>query len=569
MIIFHKVRWKNFLSTGDVFTEIELDRNDATLIVGHNGSGKSTLLDALTFGLFGRPFRKINKPQLVNSVNGSGLVVEVDFTIGKKMYMVRRGIKPNFFEILVDGVLLNQDAKMKDYQEKLESILKLNYKSFTQIIVLGSSSFQPFMQLPLSHRREIIEDLLGIQIFSAMNVLLKEKVAENKSMLAQNKTKIDLNREKKSMLDQYIKDTEEINNNKIGEIEKSIKETNSSILSSRKKIDSYQIQKEGFVEKTVGYDTIQKEFTELTNYGNDIKSKISNNQRMLNLVTNHSQCPVCEQGIPDEYKSRIGEEKEEIISGLESGLQQLSVELDTRKSKLSEIDSVNSQITEINSTVLKEEHTIHGMETYLNKLSNDIQYLIKVREKSQGDSDRLREISGEYEELFTVKDELLEERNYFSVISDLLRDDGIKTVIIRQYLPIMNKLINKYLTSMDSYFNFTLDENFAESIKSRKRDTFSYDSFSEGEKMRIDLALLFTWRDVAKLKNSANTNLLVLDEVFDSSLDSSGTEEFMKLLNTMLGDANIFVISHKGDALQERFENILGFEKIGNFSKVV
>jgi len=543
MIIFHKVRWKNFLSTGDVFTEIELDRNDATLIVGHNGSGKSTLLDALTFGLFGRPFRKINKPQLVNSVNGSGLVVEVDFTIGKKMYMVRRGIKPNFFEILVDGVLLNQDAKMKDYQEKLESILKLNYKSFTQIIVLGSSSFQPFMQLPLSHRREIIEDLLGIQIFSAMNVLLKEKVAENKSMLTQNKTKIDLNREKKSMLDQYIKDTEEINNNKIGEIEKSIKETNSSILSSRKKIDSYQIQKEGFVEKTVGYDTIQKEFTELTNYGNDIKSKISNNQRMLNLVTNHSQCPVCEQGIPDEYKSRIGKENE--------------------------IDSVNSQITEINSTVLKEEHTIHGMETYLNKLSNDIQYLIKVREKSQGDSDRLREISGEYEELFTVKDELLEERNYFSVISDLLRDDGIKTVIIRQYLPIMNKLINKYLTSMDSYFNFTLDENFAESIKSRKRDTFSYDSFSEGEKMRIDLALLFTWRDVAKLKNSANTNLLVLDEVFDSSLDSSGTEEFMKLLNTMLGDANIFVISHKGDALQERFENILGFEKIGNFSKVV
>ena len=569
MIIFHEVRWKNFLSTGDVFTAIRLDRNTATLIVGDNGSGKSTLLDALTFGLFGKPFRRINKPQLVNSVNLSGLVVEVDFSIGKKTYMVRRGIKPSFFEIFVDDVLLDQDSKVKDYQERLETILKLNYKSFTQIIVLGSSSFQPFMQLPLSHRREIIEDLLGIQIFSAMNILLKEKIAENKSIMDENQSRLNLNREKKSMLDQYIKDNEEINNNKIEEIERSITETNSGILSSKNRIEEYQLQKETLTEKTLEYDFIKKEYDELFTIGNDIKSKIVSNQRMLNLVETHSQCPVCDQIIEDEYKDKIGVEKAGVISGLESGLEKLDRGLDTRKTRLNGIDTVNSQISEINSVVLKEEHTIHGMETYLNKLAGDIQYLVKVREKSKGDTSRLQEISNEFEELVSIKDELADERNYFHIISDLLRDNGIKTVIIRQYLPIMNKLINKYLSSMDSYFNFTLDENFAESIKSRKRDTFSYDSFSEGEKMRIDLALLFTWRDVAKLKNSANTNLLVLDEVFDSSLDSSGTEEFMKLLSTLGDNVNTFVISHKGDALNEQFENVVRFEKINNFSKVV
>ena len=569
MIIFHEVRWKNFLSTGDIFTSVKLDRNTATLIVGDNGSGKSTLLDALTFGLFGKPFRRINKPQLVNSVNLSGLVVEVDFSIGKKIYVVRRGIKPNFFEIFVDGELLDQDSKIKDYQERLETILKLNFKSFTQIIVLGSSSFQPFMQLPLSHRREIIEDLLGIQIFSAMNILLKEKIAENKSNMNENKSRVNLNREKKSMLDQYIKDNEKINNNKIEEIERSITETNQSIVSSKKQINTYTTDKEKLSGELVDHDSLVDLCSKLSGFKGDIKSKIGTARNMLKLIVDHEQCPTCEQEISDVHRDNMSVEKQEVIVGLESGLTELDTELNNRKIRLDKIGKVKIEITDIETTILKEEHTIHGMKTYLNKLSDDVQYLVKVREKSKGDTTRLQEISNEYEDLVGIKDELLEERNYFSIISDLLRDNGIKTVIIKQYLPIMNKLINKYLSAMDSYFNFTLDENFAESIKSRKRDTFSYDSFSEGEKMRIDLALLFTWRDVAKLKNSANTNLLVLDEVFDSSLDSSGTEEFMKLLATMGDNVNTFVISHKGDSLNEQFENVVRFEKVNNFSKVV
>ncbi len=569
MIIFHEVRWKNFLSTGDIFTSVKLDRNTATLIVGDNGSGKSTLLDALTFGLFGKPFRRINKPQLVNSVNLSGLVVEVDFSIGKKTYTVRRGIKPNFFEIFIDAELLDQDSKVKDYQERLETILKLNYKSFTQIIVLGSSSFQPFMQLPLSHRREIIEDLLGIQIFSAMNILLKEKMAENKSIMNENKVMVNLNREKKSMLDQYIKDNEEVNNNKIEEIERSITETNRGIVLSREQINIYMTDKEKLSGELIDHDSLVDLYGKLSSYRGDIKSKIGTAKNMLKLIVEHEQCPTCEQEISDLHKDNMTIEKQEVVSELESGLTDLDTELGNRKNRLDDIGKVKLEITDIETSILKEEHTIHGMETYLNKLADDIQYLVKVRDKSKGDTSRLQKISNEYEKLVDVKEELLEERNYFSIISDLLRDNGIKTVIIKQYLPIMNKLINKYLIAMDSYFNFTLDENFAESIKSRKRDTFSYDSFSEGEKMRIDLALLFTWRDVAKLKNSANTNLLVLDEVFDSSLDSSGTEEFMKLLATMGDNVNTFVISHKGDALNEQFENVVRFEKVNNFSKVV
>ena len=570
MITFTKLRYKNFLSTGDYFTEITLNEYPTTLVLGENGSGKSTMLDALTFVLFSKPFRKINKPQLVNTINESGLLVEVDFFIGRKEYLIRRGIKPGIFEIYVDGILLNQDAKSKDYQEKLEKqILKLNYKSFTQIIILGSSSFQPFMQLPTSARRDVIEDLLDIQIFSIMNQILKDKIVLNSNFQREVLHKIELAEEKEKLIEGYKLEAEEINRDKISKTKVLMAENNEIVSGHQKAITHLQMKNENYNQSLVTYDEKGKYQTQLL----DLKRKIDNNikitKKEITTFVDMKECPTCEQVLDDKYRDVLVDARTEKIGSYEDGLTNLQKELDLTISNIEEMDSVRQQIDENNNEVQSLNYKIQGVNEYIIKLQGEIEHLIKVKEKSSGDDERLIKLKQELSGLETEKEDFSDDLKYLKIAGKLLKDSGIKTKIIRQYLPIMNKLINNHLSAMDSYFNFELDENFNEIIKSRYRDVFSYSSFSEGEKMRIDLALLFTWRAIAKMKNSANTNLLILDEVFDSSLDSTGTEEFLKLLHTLGSNTNVYIISHKGDALYEKFEHVIRFEKVKNFSKVV
>jgi len=570
MIQFKKLRWKNFLSTGDSFTEIELDRHPTSLVIGENGSGKSTMLDVLTFSLFSKPFRKVNKTQMINTVNGKGCLTEVEFVIGKKAYLVRRGQKPNIFEIYVDNELINQDAKVKDYQERLEKqILKLNYKSFTQIIVLGSSSFQPFMQLPAFHRREVIEDLLDIQIFSIMNQILKERITDNKDELFVNDQTLDLNSEKIEIQRKYIQEVKEINNDKITKTKEVIRTSQKEASDHRRNIDENKTKAEELLAEVEGFDVLLGEIKEYEKLENKIKNALEKVQGDIDFFDNHDDCPLCKQGIENGHKLSIMLEKDKMIDEKGKGLNDLGNKLVRMNVKRNSMESIRIQINKLDSESERIGYQVDGIDDYVLKLEKEIDYLNEVKKRSYGDDEKLAVLKSDRDRLESKRKRLITDREYFHLASDLLKDTGIKTKIIKQYLPIMNKLINKHLTAMDSYFNFTLDENFNEQIKSRFRDEFSYDSFSEGEKMRIDLSLLFTWRAIAKMKNSANTNLLVLDEVFDSSLDTGGTDEFMKLLHSMGQGINIFVISHKGDALFDKFENVVKFEKIGNFSKVV
>ena len=570
MINFTKVRYKNFLSSGDYFTEIDLDAHPTTLVLGENGSGKSTMLDALTFVLFSKPFRKINKPQLVNSINESGLLVEVEFFIGSKTYLIRRGIKPGIFEIYMDGKLLNQDAKSKDYQEKLEKqILKLNYKSFTQIIVLGSSSFQPFMQLPTSARRDVIEDLLDIQIFSTMNQILKEKVVLNSNQHRDIMHKVELAEEKKKLIEGYKLEAEEINRDKINKTRTLMEENNNTVIEHQNVIDRLQTANENYNRSLVTYEEKNKYQNKLGELQKKIVSNIKGTKKEISIFNDMKECPTCEQVLDDQHKDVLVAERNTKLFSYEEGLENLAQELDVTLSEIKKMDDIRAQVTDNNSEIQSLNYKIQGVNEYIIKLQDEIGYLVKVKEKSTGDDERLMALKNELDEFNEEKRSLSDDLEYLKIAGKLLKDSGIKTKIIRQYLPIMNKLVNSYLTAMDSYFNFELDENFNEIIKSRYRDIFSYASFSEGEKMRIDLALLFTWRSIAKMKNSANTNLLILDEVFDSSLDSTGTEEFLKLLHTLGSNTNVYIISHKGESLYEKFEHVIRFEKVKNFSKVV
>jgi DNA repair exonuclease SbcCD ATPase subunit len=570
MITFKKCRWKNFLSTGNSFTEIDLNRTTNTLIIGQNGAGKSTILDALTFGLFGKPFRKINKPQLMNSINNSNCVVEIEFSIGKKEYKVVRGIKPNVFEIYCNNVLVNQDAKAKDYQEHLEKfILKWNMKAFTQIVVLGSASFVPFMQLTPSDRRTIIEDLLDIEIFSSMNNIVKNKIGSIKDTQKDCEYQIKLISEKIELQKQNL---EEHRKNFEFEIQKKKEEG---------------IKNQEFIEKTTkDIELIQKHIEQLQNKISDeksvqskstkiitLQSKLSDNTKKLNkeieFFQSNDDCPTCHQIITENTKTNHITNKKEKIQEIDVASKKLSDELDKLYSRLDQIEKMQKHINEHNSEVVKLNTQILSANKYNSKLIQEIKSLEQNTVFKESDNEKLKTLNDELKTVETNANELSVQKQYHEFAATLLKDTGIKTKIIKQYLPIMNKLINKYLTAMDFFVNFNLNENFEETIKSRHRDVFSYASFSEGEKMRIDLALLFTWRQIAKLKNSTNTNLLILDEVFDSSLDGVGTEEFMKLLNTLDNNTNVFVISHKGDQLFDKFRSVIRFEKKNNFSQVV
>jgi DNA repair exonuclease SbcCD ATPase subunit len=569
MIVFRYVRWKNLLSTGNYFTEIKLDNNQNTLVVGENGSGKSTMLDALCFGLFGKAFRNINKPSLLNSINSKDCVIEIEFDTNNKSYKVIRGIKPNVFEIYQNGELLNQDAAARDYQEILEkTILKLNYKSFTQIVILGSASFTPFMQLSASDRRAIIEDLLDIQIFSTMNGILREKLSGNKDSTTTKKYDIDLSQQKYDLQEKYIKELKQNNDDKVKEYDEEVR-SNQSVIQTLHDETANLITEVATHQTSVEEKTsVENKLKTITKLESQIESTVSKYRKDISFFQHNDDCPTCRQTIAIGFKETEIANLTTKAAECEHGLSELEKKLLAEQNKLNSINEVQKKIQALQIKIATNNTSITETNKYITKLQKQIEELKQSKVVSEKEQQELRELK---DSLFLLQEELrvlIQEKTYYEVASGLLKDTGIKTKIIKQYLPIINKLVNKYLASLDFFVNFNLDESFKETIKSRHRDEFTYNNFSEGEKQRIDMALMLTWRAVAKLKNSSNTNLLILDEVFDSSLDTTGTEELMKILH-MLDGVNLFVISHKGDILQDKFSNVIKFEKVKNFSRIL
>ena len=567
MITFKYARWKNFLSTGNTFTEIQLDRNPSTLIIGENGAGKSTILDALCFGLFNKPFRQISKNQLINTVNAGGTVVEIEFETQNKNVKVVRGIKPNTFEIYVDGNMINQNANAKDYQKHLEQqILKLNYRSFTQVVILGSSTFIPFMQLKSQARREVVEDILDIKIFSLMNFILKGKVKSLSTEISENQYQLEINREKIGLQENYIEDIER-NKDTLLSQKNDVKDGNEEEIFTRKaEVARITKENETLLEGMMGEDKTVEKRDKLKDIQFTLKDKHNRHSQMIKFFGDNSECPTCEQHIDEEFKNTKVESLSSEVTELADGLTKLKGEMDKDNIKIKEYKDIAKLMSDNNLELAKLNSGITQLEKFNATLTEEIRQIESgdVTKTDYEKLDNLKKMCDNYE---SSKSKLKEDMLYFDCAKELLQDSGIKTKIVKQYLPIMNKLINGYLSSMDFFVNFNIDENFNETIKSRYRDVFSYANFSEGEKMRIDLALLFTWRAVAKMKNSTNTNLLILDEIFDSSLDATGTDDFLKILNTFTNE-NVFVISHKQDLLMDKFRHTIKFEKVKNFSKV-
>ena len=567
MITFKYVRWKNFLSTGNNFTEIQLDRNPTTLIIGENGAGKSTILDALCFGLFNKPFRNISKSQLINSVNGGSTSVEVEFRVSGKDVKIVRDIKPNKFEIYVNGNLINQDAAAKDYQKYLEqSIMGLNYRSFTQVVILGSSTFIPFMQLRTQQRREVVEDILDIKIFSLMNFLLKGKVKDLNESIQNAQYEYDLTSEKITLQEKFIKDIMENKSNIIDENKSKVSDNEKTIKTKKEEIQTLETEKERLSFDAEEKARVESKIKKLGKTEAALQNKRSQHDRQIKFFQNNDECPSCEQPITESTKQTQIESRTQKIGELETAITELEGMERTEQDRLDVILSNLETIRQHDVEVAKIRSSVSELEKFNAKLQKDIE-TYEQGQISDEDRTKLDELKGQVKLLEDQKSKLSEDKYYLDVARNLLQDTGIKTKIIKQYLPVMNKLVNGYLSSMDFYVNFNIDENFSETIKSRFRDTFNYNSFSEGEKMRIDLALLFTWRAIAKMKNSTNTNLLILDEIFDSSLDGTGTDDFLKILNTF-HDQNVFVISHKQDMLFDKFRSVIKFEKVQNFSRV-
>ena len=574
MITFETIRWKNFLSTGNAFTEVPLNKNSNTLIIGDNGAGKSTILDALTFGLFGRPFRSVNKSQLVNSVNQGGTVVEIEFSIGSKKYTVKRGIKKNFFQIYQNGSLMNQDASVRDYQELLEkTILKLNYKSFTQIVLLGSSSFIPFMQLRTSERRTIIEDLLDIEIFSVMNQLLKNRVAQNKDEMGTVDISLNLSAGEKENIKFLIEKLKENNDKQKDLNKKDIEEHEKTIEEYNKNIENLARENKTLVESISDEQKVREKINSLLSFQQDFEKRITKYENDIQFYESNETCDVCKQDISKEHRRNMIQTFHEKMHEVGGALLDLGNTLKKQNKRLDEIEVVIKQYNENLNEKIKINSSVEACKNYIEKISNRVKEMSEMTDDIDSKRENLKTLEEDINIYTKEKEKLSEEKYLYEIAGNLLKDSGIKTRIIKQYLPIINRQINKYLGAMDFYITFELDEGFNETIKSRHRDEFTYDSFSEGEKMRIDLALLFTWRAVAKLKNSVNTNLLVLDEVFDSSLDASGTDEFLKILYDLThgssSNTNVFVISHKGEILYDKFEKTIKFEKQKNFSRLV
>ena len=568
MIIFKKIRWKNLLSTGDRFTEIDFRENATNLIVGTNGTGKSTVLDALTFSLFNKPFRKINKGQLANSTNEKDCLVEVEFEINTKQYLVRRGIKPNKFEIIVDGDPMHKEADDRVMQKMLEeNILKVNYKSFTQIVILGSSTFVPFMQLTGANRRDVIEDLLDIRIFSAMNTLMKTKIRDQKDEI---KT-LELTKDN-------IKDKVEMQRNFIEELETQGKQR---IEEKREKIDTLMCEAENYVHENelISDDVVDltKEQEDVTGAKDKLKKlntlkgqitqKVSTITKEHKFFTENTVCPTCTQNIEEEFRVNRITDAQTRAKELQTGYRELEEAIQKEEEREHQFTKLSKEITKLNNGISKNHTLISGCNRQIRDLESEIQRLTDQHANRNTEQGKLAEFNENLQQVFKKLADKKEEVMYHDFAYSLLKDDGVKTKIIKRYLPLINQQVNRYLQMMDFYINFKLDEEFNETIESPIHERFSYASFSEGEKMRIDLALLFTWREVARAKNSVNTNLLIMDEVFDSSLDGFGTDEFLKIIRFVIKDANVFVISHKAD-LHDKFNSVIKFEKIKGFSRI-
>jgi DNA repair exonuclease SbcCD ATPase subunit len=567
MIIFKKLRWKNFLSTGNIFTEIELNKHNTTLIVGENGAGKSTILDALSYALFGKPFRKVNKPQLLNSITKKDMVVEIEFSINANNYKIIRGMKPNVFEVYMNGSMLNQSAEMKDYQEILEKqILKINHKSFCQIAVLGSATYQPFMQLPGGQRREIIEDLLDLQIFTTMNALLKEKVTDNKDALTDTVNNQKILKEKIKLIKSHMLEMQNNNDKLVEEKKERILEANEQIeqLAHQGKIIAHEV--ETLKEQTASHESLQKKVKKLQSLKVEIETNLKIVNKDIDFFQSHDNCPTCKQEIDGQFKCDTIDKKKAQADEIKDGLDALIKKYDELNKKVYEIVEIENEINTQQLELHRLKTKINSLIEYKDQLEDEIRSIKK--NTKQNDDTKIQDLTDELLKLSDKLNDLSEEKDVLTAASVLLKDGGIKSKIIKQYVPVINKLIGKYLSAMDFFVQFELDEEFNETIKSRFRDEFSYASFSEGEKMRINLAILFTWRAVAKLRNSVNCNILIMDEVFDSSLDANGTEEFLKIINSLTTDTNTFIISHKGDQLYDKFTNIIKFEKHKNFSRI-
>ena len=570
MIEFKYVRWKNFLSYGDFQTEVPLSGNRATLVVGDNGAGKSTMIDALCYALYGKAFRDIATTQLVNSVNGNHMEVECEFRIGKNEYTVRRGLKPRYFEVYLGDKLLNQDASARDYQETLEkSILKINHKSFKQIVVLGSSSFVPFMQLKSQDRKEVIEDLLDIGIFSVMSLLLKDQASENRSTISEIENDKNVIDERIELIHKHVAELE-------SQKEEDIKKKQNLIHSVSDEIDTInaEIQKlKGNIsefETQVGDESkIQKEKNKGDKILDQLIHKSKHIRSRIDFFHDKDECPTCQQDIDPGFKERKIDEEQSEFEEVSSGIDQLRQVLEDKDKRLEEINNVQKQINDLQHKMIDQQSLYNSKTMYKTELEKQV---TEVRDNESLISQSRASIDEQQvtsDALYEQKSEAIKHKAVIDLATKLLKDTGIKSRIVKQYVPIINKLINKYLASMDFFVQFELDENFNEVIRSRYRDEFSYASFSEGEKMRIDLSLLFAWGAIAKLKNSASTNLLIMDEVFDSSLDNTGTDEFMKIVMDIVSDTNVFIISHKTDQLVDRFTNVIRFEKHKNFSRMV
>ena len=569
MLVFQKIRYKNFLSSGNQFTEIDFCKSHTNLVIGTNGAGKSTMLDALTFVLFNKPFRKINKPQLVNSVNEKECLVEIEFTVNNRDYLVRRGIKPNIFDIEVNGSMLHKEADDRANQKILEeNILKVNYKSFTQIVILGSSTFVPFMQLATANRREVIEDLLDIRIFSAMNVLIKDKIRTQKDRIKSLEVLKDNFKDKMKMQQDFIEELENrghaninANKEKISKLDVEVSNYMTENSKTEEKIFKFTKEQE---EVTGAGDKLVK----LNNLKGKISQKVSVITKEHKFFTENTVCPTCTQDIDERFRlDRIADAQNK-AKELQKGFKELEETINLEQERERQFIALSKEITKLNHEISQNNTRISLNQRQIRDLESEIQTITEQLENRNTEHEKLEEfrenLQKTFEELAKKKEEIV----YYDFAYSLLKDDGVKTKIIKKYLPFINQQVNRYLQMMDFYINFHLDEEFNESIKSPIHENFSYSSFSEGEKMRVDLALLFTWREVARVKNSVNTNLLIMDEVFDSSLDGFGTDEFLKIIKYVIKDANIFVISHKAE-LHDKFQSVLRFEKVKGFSRMI
>jgi len=569
MIIFKKIRWKNFLSTGNQFTQVDFLEYQTNLIVGTNGAGKSTILDALTFALFNKPFRKINKSQLVNTTNEKETLVEVDFEVNKREYVIRRGIKPNIFDIQVNGELLHREADDRTNQKILEeNILKVNYKSFTQIVILGSSAFVPFMQLTAPNRREVIEDLLDIRIFSSMNNFLKDKVRIEKEQIKSLNLKKDNIKDKILMQENFMRELEEQGKTSV----KSSKDKIVTLLEDSEYCsnsnEELEVKVSDLTKEQEKLSGSSQKLLKLNNLKGKITQKVSTITKEHKFFSENVTCPTCTQTIEESFRLNRIDDVQSKAKDLNKGLKELEETIESERERERLFTKLSKEITKLNNGISQNNTRISGFQRQIRDLESEIQRITEQSKNRNTEHEKLNEFRENLQKTFENLADKKTEINYYDFAYSLLRDDGVKTKIIRKYLPFINQQINRYLQMMDFYINFTLDEEFKETVQSPIHEDFSYASFSEGEKMRIDLALLFTWREVARVKNSVNTNLLIMDEVFDSSLDGFGTEEFLKIIRYIIKDANIFVISHKTDLL-DKFESVIKFDKVKGFSRKI